>query len=145
MQPSRRTPELEEDRAGNAWRDGAPPRHEVCTTAVTPMSLAAHELGRDPLPPYLAHWHGRPIRELIEHITRTHHTFTREALASLGQATPAVVRAHRERHPELVVLSRRLEALGADLQPHLLKEERILFPFVLALEEATEVGGAFPF
>ncbi len=45
-----------------------------------------------------------------------------------------VCRAHSPRHPELKPLQTVLESLRADLEPHLLKEERVLFPLILKLE-----------
>ena len=39
----------------------------------------------------------------------------------------SVCRAHAPRHPELKLLQTVFENLLADLEPHLLKEERVLF------------------
>jgi regulator of cell morphogenesis and NO signaling len=40
------------------------------------------------------------------------------------------------RHPELVQVQQQLEALRADLVPHLAKEERVLFPLIRSLAAA---------
>lgn len=44
---------------------------------------------------------------------------------------------HGERHPELTEVRTLFGALRADLEPHLMKEERILFPMVRELVTAT--------
>jgi regulator of cell morphogenesis and NO signaling len=49
---------------------------------------------------------------------------------------------HGGRHPELLEVRRLVAAIGADLAPHLLKEERILFPAIAALHEGRR---EFPF
>ena len=48
---------------------------------------------------------------------------------------------HGGHHPELARAARCLEALDADLRPHLEKEERILFPYVRALETGQGPAG----
>ena len=47
-----------------------------------------------------------------------------------------VHQAHSPRHPELTRLQTVVENLRADLEPHLLKEEQILFPLIRQLEAA---------
>ena len=44
-----------------------------------------------------------------------------------------VVAAHGARHPELLEVRDCYEALRADLEPHLAKEERVLFPMIREL------------
>ena len=45
-----------------------------------------------------------------------------------------VCQAHASRHPELKSLQTAFENLRADLEPNLLKEERVLFPLIVKLE-----------
>ena len=47
-----------------------------------------------------------------------------------------IVSAHGERHPELSAIAACYEELRADMQPHLLKEEQILFPMIRELAVA---------
>jgi regulator of cell morphogenesis and NO signaling len=44
---------------------------------------------------------------------------------------------HGDRHPELHEVRRLVEAIRADLEPHLRKEEQVLFPMVRELAAAT--------
>jgi regulator of cell morphogenesis and NO signaling len=80
------------------------------------------------------------LRRLIDYITRTHHTFTRNELGRLAELLHKVIAVHGERHPELVSVQNAFRELSAELMPHLLKEENVLFPYIAALEAAAERG-----
>ncbi len=83
-------------------------------------------------------WLAAPLSELCDHIKQTHHAFLREQLPFLTQLIDKVVDAHAERHPELNDVRETFRALRDELEPHMLKEERILFPAVRALEISTQ-------
>ncbi len=72
--------------------------------------------------------------ELTTHIESTHHIYLKEALPRLTALMEKVCQAHSSRHPELKPLQAVFENLRADLEPHLLKEERVLFPLIRKLE-----------
>lgn len=55
-----------------------------------------------------------------------------------------VVAAHAPRHPELVELKNTFAKLKADLEPHMLKEERVLFPMIRNLETGSAKAPGFP-
>jgi len=71
------------------------------------------------------------LSALISYIEQSHHVFTREALAHIkilfnSRKTAGVT------EPDDIRCC--FEKLEADLTPHLAKEERILFPYIVALE-----------
>ncbi len=72
--------------------------------------------------------------ELTAHIEATHHVYLKEVLPRLTALMEKVFQAHSFRHPELKPLQAVFENLRADLEPHLLKEERVLFPLIRKLE-----------
>lgn len=72
--------------------------------------------------------------ELTVHIESTHHVYLKEALPRLTTLLEKVLQAHSSRHPELKALQVVYENLREDLLPHLLKEERVLFPLIVKLE-----------
>jgi regulator of cell morphogenesis and NO signaling len=89
-------------------------------------------------------WSNSPLTKLCSHIQSTHHRYLRQALPRLGSLIDQVVSAHGERHPELVEVRQIFIDLRAELEPHMLKEERVLFPAIQQLEE--EAGRrVFPF
>jgi regulator of cell morphogenesis and NO signaling len=70
---------------------------------------------------------------LAEHIVANHHRYLWEELPLLDALAAKVAAAHGQRHPELADVRQLVTELRADLEPHLLKEERVLFPAVAAL------------
>ncbi len=74
---------------------------------------------------------------LVDHIEATHHRFLRERLPFLSGAAAKVVDVHGANHPELASVAAVFEELRADLEPHLLEEEQLLFPMVRELSSAS--------
>jgi regulator of cell morphogenesis and NO signaling len=89
-------------------------------------------------------WSLATLTDLCDHVERTHHAFLREQLPRLADWLDKVVAAHADRHPELADVRRTFHELRGELEPHMLKEERILFPAIRALERAASPP-AFPF
>jgi regulator of cell morphogenesis and NO signaling len=79
--------------------------------------------------------------ELAEDIVRTHHAFLRRELPRLSDLADKVLAAHGAGHPELADLRDTLTALRQELESHMFKEERVLFPLIGQLEAAR---GPFP-
>ncbi len=77
--------------------------------------------------------------ELMDHLERTHHVYLGEALSRLTAITGRVIDAHGARHPELYDVSVALQELRTDLEPHLAKEEQILFPMIRQLYASEEL------
>jgi regulator of cell morphogenesis and NO signaling len=85
-----------------------------------------------------------PLESLVDHIVRTHHVFTLQELARLEKLLAKVRSKHERNHPELADVGFAFHGLLADLLPHMLKEERVLFPYVVAMERARAEGVAVP-
>ena len=81
-------------------------------------------------------WQAEPLSELLAHIQSTHHVYTREEIARLGPLFDKVCSVHGENHPELLRLREIFSGLAQELTTHLMKEEMVLFPYVLRMEEA---------
>jgi regulator of cell morphogenesis and NO signaling len=81
-------------------------------------------------------WQTEPLSELIEHIKSTHHRYVREETARLGPLFGKVCSVHGINHPELASLRATFDGLAQELATHLLKEEMVLFPYMVRLEEA---------
>ena len=75
---------------------------------------------------------------LIDHIVSNHHTYLRRELPRLADLMGKVVAAHGDSHPEVHRVAATLAELTADLLPHLMKEEKILFPLAIELLGAIE-------
>ncbi len=77
-------------------------------------------------------WSEAPLAALIEHIVSAYHRPLDEELPRLEAMARKVYQVHGAKDPQRLqgVLDTVL-ALRADLEPHMLKEERILFPLIL--------------
>jgi regulator of cell morphogenesis and NO signaling len=81
-------------------------------------------------------WQALSQTELITHIVDKHHAFTREELVRLEALLAKVSGVHGENHPELFQIQHHFGKLRGELEPHMLKEEGVLFPYIVRLEEA---------
>lgn len=84
-------------------------------------------------------WTTAPLSDLVTHIICTHHAFLRETLPRLTFLTEKVRNAHSERHPELVELAQVFAAFRLEMEAHAEKEEQVLFPFIVRLEQASSL------
>ena len=76
------------------------------------------------------------MTELADDIERTHHAYLREELPRLGSLVKKVSAVHGQAHPWLTGLTSVYAELVAELEPHMLKEEQILFPLIRELDQA---------
>ena len=81
-------------------------------------------------------WKTESLAGLIAHIRNTHHQYTRAAIARLGPLFDKVCSIHGENHPELGRMRAAFGGLAQELATHLMKEEMVLFPYIVRLEEA---------
>lgn len=84
------------------------------------------------------------LAELCDYIEKKHHVFTRNEVERLTALLDKVCGAHGERHTELLRVREHFRALAAELAPHMMKEEMILFPYVAQLEAALREGRPAP-
>jgi regulator of cell morphogenesis and NO signaling len=89
-------------------------------------------------------WQTAALAALIAHIVEKHHTFTRQELARLEALLAKVCGVHGENHPELFRIQKQFQELSRDLEPHMLKEEQVLFPYIIQMEEAVKNNRTLP-
>src|SRR5262245_9288641 len=70
---------------------------------------------------------------LADDIVETHHVYLKAELRIVDSLSAKVLNVHGERHPELAEVRRLVVDLREDLEPHMMKEERVLFPAIHAL------------
>lgn len=128
---------------------------DYCCGGKTPLEAACAERGLDVAAVLAAleepradeaddvDWAAAPVAELCAHIVGHHHAYLRDELPPLRQLADKVARVHGANHPELVAVQTTFAALADELEQHMVKEERILFPACVALEEGA--AGGFPF
>ena len=89
-------------------------------------------------------WHTMSQSKLIRHIVEKHHAFTREELERLEALLAKVCGVHGQNHPELLYIQDQFGKLRRDLEPHMLKEESVLFPYIIQMEEAAVANQPVP-
>ena len=82
---------------------------------------------------------------LINYILDKHHVYTKDEMNRLEAMVARVVSAHGANHPELLTMRDLLQQLVAELRGHMFKEEQILFPFVIELEQSVLQNRSTPF
>jgi regulator of cell morphogenesis and NO signaling len=85
------------------------------------------------------------MTRLIQHIVRTHHQIVRRELPRLVELSERIAATHSERAPQYTVLAELVGQLRNEMLAHLEKEEMMLFPYIVRLEEADEDGSALPY
>ena len=78
-------------------------------------------------------WSTMSVTELVDHVEATHHRYLWDEMPRLSALVDKIVSVHGSRHPELGEVSRCYAQIRADLEPHMLKEERVLFPLIREL------------
>jgi regulator of cell morphogenesis and NO signaling len=90
-------------------------------------------------------WKTAPLSELASHIVNTHHEYLRRELPALGARVEKVHRVYNQRYGEaLTGLPEVFNALRAELEMHIRKEEMILFPVIVACEAAVNGNTPLP-
>lgn len=90
-------------------------------------------------------WYAAPLVELVRHIVDAHHGYMKTALPRLRSLTPTVLKAHGAHHGEVLRQVQELfNALDTEISSHLMKEEQVLFPYIVAVEAHVRDGAPRP-
>jgi regulator of cell morphogenesis and NO signaling len=80
-------------------------------------------------------WTTAPLHELVAHILQVHHAYMKEALPRVKELARKVLLAHGANHGDMLQRVYDLyQALDDELSGHLLKEEAVLFPYIVTAE-----------
>lgn len=122
---------------------------DFCCGGKLPLAEACRKKGIDPQAvlaaleaesvteaPVAKSWTDATLGEIADHIEATHHAYLRRELPRIEYLTHRVATRHGEHTPSLVKLHQLFLAFKADLEAHMLKEERILFPMCRELDGA---------
>ena len=89
-------------------------------------------------------WQKASLTALAEHINATHHVYVKTEIPRIQALATKVVSVHGARHPELSQVEEVFDNLADELTSHLMKEEQILFPYVIAMDRAQSTGEPLP-
>ncbi len=128
---------------------GNRPLTEACTQAGVDIEELVRQLSADQPTSSLAveatDFKARSLAELANYIVNKHHVFTRDECLRLTGLLKKVCGVHEANHPELREIRTKFGTLRAELEPHMLKEEGILFPYITRMETAVLDDTPIPF
>ena len=81
-------------------------------------------------------WRTKSLTELTQFILRRYHADLKTELPALQTLADKVLSVHGANHPELPAVRQLFTALKNELDPHMLKEEEILFPHIEGMEDS---------
>jgi regulator of cell morphogenesis and NO signaling len=81
-----------------------------------------------------------PLPALADYIVSTHHAYVRDALPVLLAHATKIAKVHGGRHPELIRVAQLVEQVASEMTSHMMKEEHILFPYIVRLASAAAAG-----
>lgn len=84
------------------------------------------------------------LAALADYIVRKHHSFTREETERITNLLEKTCNAHGANHAELFEIQKIFGALRLEIENHLLKEERMLFPYIALMESSLAFGQPVP-
>ena len=112
---------------------------EACALSGVEPEATVAELSAMTTQSGAAEWTTMSADVLVDHLEATHHRYLWDEMPRVTALVDKIVAVHGERHPELVEVASCFAQVRADLEPHMLKEERVLFPMIRELAAATLV------
>lgn len=82
---------------------------------------------------------------LIDYIVNTHHSYVAGMLPKIDEHSIKVLNAHSKNHPELINVIETWNVVRAELANHMLKEERMLFPYIKSLVNSKRYSSEYQF
>lgn len=114
---------------------GAETLAAACTGRGLDPDLVARELAAaSSAPP--APWADLGPAALVDHLEQTHHAYLHAALPRITALSAKVRAVHGANHAELADVEATFTELRIELEPHLAKEEQVLFPIIRELAAA---------
>jgi regulator of cell morphogenesis and NO signaling len=105
----------------------------ACKDAGIDLGFVIDELARTPARPNVSDWSSLNPAELVDHIETTHHSYLLEELPRLEALSGQVAARHAMRFPHVITVHELVTSLRAELEPHLAKEQLVLFPMIRQL------------
>ena len=123
---------------------GKRPLGEVCTEKGIAFDVLKTELqaALTQTAAPIGDWKGESLTGLCAHIVARYHFTLRAELPRLRGMVEKVLRVHGENHPEIAGIAEAFRTMQEDLGPHMMKEERVLFPYIQEMEGVAAAGEA---
>jgi regulator of cell morphogenesis and NO signaling len=112
---------------------------EACAKAGLDADAVARELEREQDDTPSQSWDRRSSADLVDHIIATYHEALRRDVQPLIDAARKVERVHGDKPAAPVGLADELTEFWIEMQQHMMKEERVLFPMLRAGARGAQV------
>jgi regulator of cell morphogenesis and NO signaling len=109
---------------------------DACRSIGLDAAVTVSELRAAARPAAPEAWATMGPAELVDHLEATHHRYLWDEMPRLTELIAKIVSVHSARHPELHAIAACFGATRADLEPHMSKEEQVLFPMIRELSSA---------
>ena len=73
---------------------------------------------------------------LADYIVNTHHSYVTKSLPDITSYAEKVMKVHGNNHQELLRINQLVQDVNAELTSHMVKEEKVLFPYIKELVAA---------
>jgi regulator of cell morphogenesis and NO signaling len=120
---------------------GKHPLREACEQKKLDYDTVMDALAEDEAVPQEAarNWSSASLTDLCDHIEQTHHAYLKQELPRLEFLTAKVASRHGETRPTLREVHAVFVGLKREMESHMMKEERVLFPLCRQLDVAEEL------
>jgi regulator of cell morphogenesis and NO signaling len=120
---------------------GKKPLRQACEEKQLDYGQVLSQLEKDESDPAPAarNWGSASLTDLCDHIEETHHAYLKAELPRLEQLTAKIASRHGEHRPALNDVARVFAGLKAEMDLHMMKEEKILFPLCRTLDTAEKL------
>ena len=121
---------------------GKRPLSEVCQERSLDVDQVRREIeSLSPLEAEERDWSQAPLSDIVSHILERYHEPLREELPRLTAMAEKVARVHGPKFPDMLpAIAARMKELREELELHMMKEERVLFPYAVDLERSMAEG-----
>jgi regulator of cell morphogenesis and NO signaling len=121
---------------------GKRPLSEVCQERSLDVDQVRREIeSLSPLEAAERDWSQAPLSDIVSHILERYHEPLREELPRLTAMAEKVARVHGPKFPDMLpAIAARMKELREELELHMMKEEKVLFPYAVDLERSLAEG-----
>lgn len=82
-----------------------------------------------------------PTQQLVDYIINTHHRYVQQSMPLILGHLHKIASKHGGRHSELLNILSNFTLVSEEMSSHMQKEEKILFPAILEMQNIIDTGG----
>jgi regulator of cell morphogenesis and NO signaling len=116
---------------------GDTPLGEACERAGIPVEEAIQtleEMAGESV--QTSDWDRRSMAEIIHYLVHYHHAYTRVQIEHLNGLLEEVCLELGFKNPQILILKELFKEMGPEMKSHMSKEEDLVFPYLIQMEEA---------